>query len=99
MKLILHVLIFFILSISSSLQAQILKDCRLPNSVPNRPGEHDDNGKMHMRDFIGDGFQDDDKDLVLLKPSNNNAYPATLFLNNGSGEFNDSIDLPVSITA
>ena len=43
--------------------------------------------------------QDNDEDLVLLKPSNNNAYPATLFLNNGSGKFNDSIDLPVSITA
>lgn len=85
MKLILHVLIFFTLSISSSLQAQILKDCRLPNSVPNRPGEHDDNGKMHMGDFNGDGFQD------IIVPANT----SPLAFNDGTGHFNQDFSFSI----
>ena len=77
MKLTLHLFIFLSLTISSPLGAQILKESRLSNSVPNRPGSHEDLGKMHIGDFNGDGFQD------IIVPANT----SPLAFNDGTGHF------------
>ena len=85
MKIFLQLFIFLVLCLSNTLQAQILKDNRLGNNLPNRPGFLEELGELHMGDFNGDGQQD------IIIPSNT----SPLAFSDGTGYF--SQDYTISI--